>query len=273
LDITAPSLEKIRAVDAAAAKLKKRARVHLKIDTGLGRIGVQHDRLPKFADGILACKNLDIIGVYSHLATAEETDKTFAELQITRFQASLDYLRSRGIAWQTAHIANSGAILNLPNSYFDMVRPGLALYGVPPARHLENILPLQPVMSLKSTVVYFKSVNAGQGISYGQTWHAQHATRIVTVPIGYGDGILRALSGRGEVLIRGARHPMVGNICMDQLMADIGPAGEAYNGDEVILIGTQGNETITVLDIAELAQTAPHEILTALNQRVPRVYL
>jgi alanine racemase len=272
LDITAPSLEKIQAIDAAAMKLKKRARVHLKIDTGLGRIGVQHDRLPRFADGILACKNLDIIGVYSHLATAEDPDKTFAELQIQRFQASLDYLHQRGISWQTAHIANSGTVLNLPKSYFDMVRPGLSLYGVAPARHLENVLPLRPVMNLKSTVVYFKAVNAGQGISYGQTWHAHEPTRIVTLPIGYGDGILRAMSGCGEVLIRGVRHPMVGNICMDQLMVDIGPAGEAYNGDEVIIIGKQGTQSITVLDLAKAANTVPHEALTALNQRVPRIY-
>ena len=162
LDITASSLEKLYAIDAAAEKSKKPARVHLKIDTGLGRIGVQHDRLPKFADGILACKHVDIVGVYSHLATAEAEDKTFAELQIQRFRNSLEYLRSRSIHWQTAHIANSGAILNLSNGYFDMVRPGLALYGVAPDRHLENILPLQPVMNLKSTVVYFKFVNAAR---------------------------------------------------------------------------------------------------------------
>lgn len=272
LEITAPSLEKIQAIDAVAERRRVRAKVHLKIDTGLGRIGVQHDRLPRFADGILACQNLEVVGVYSHLATAEDTDKTFAETQVARFRAGLDYLHGRGIRWQTAHLANSAAILNLPNSYFDMVRPGLALYGVAPARALENVLPLQPVMSLKSTVVYFKTVAAGQGISYGQKWRAPQQTRIVTVPVGYGDGILRALSGRGEVLIHGRRYPMVGNICMDQLMVNI-RNGEAYNGDPVVLIGRQEGEEITVAQIAEAIGTAPHEVLTALNLRVPRVYL
>lgn len=273
LDITAPSVEKLQTIDAAAKQHGKRARVHLKIDTGLGRIGVQHDRLPRFADGILACKNIQIVGVYSHLATAEDENKTFAELQISRFKSALDYLRSRGITWQIAHIANSAAVMNLPDSYFDMVRPGLALYGVSPSRALEETLPLRPVMSLTSTVVYFKTVDKGAGISYGQNWHAPEQTRIITLPIGYGDGILRAMSGRGQVIIRGAKHPMVGNICMDQLMVDIGPAGEAFNGEKVFIIGEELGERITVLDIAEAIGTTPHEILTALNLRVPRVYL
>ena len=271
LDITASSLEKIQAVDAAAAQRNIRVRVHLKIDTGLGRIGVQHDRLPRFADGILAFKHIDIIGVYSHLATAEDADKTFAQIQIERFRKSLDYLQARGIRWQFAHIANSAAILNFPNAMFDMVRPGLALYGVAPARALATILPLRPAMSLTSTIVYCKTVDAGAGISYGQKWHAPLQTRIVTVPIGYGDGLLRALSGRGEVMIRGKRYPIVGHICMDQLMVDIGD-DEAFNGDDVIIIGELNGEHMSVLDLAEASGTAPHEILTALNARVPRVY-
>jgi alanine racemase len=283
LQITAPSVEKLQAIDAAvAARHQKgqpapaKAGVHIKIDTGLGRIGVQHDRLPRFVDGLLSCQHLDIVGVYSHLATAEDTDTSFAELQITRFRAALDYLQSRGITWQYAHIANSAAILNLPSSYchpFNMVRPGLALYGVAPSRALENVLPLRPVMTLSSRVVYFKTLPRGAGISYGQTWHTPHETRIATLPLGYGDGLLRALSNRGAVLIRGQRAPMVGNICMDQLMVDLGPDGTAYNGDEAIFIGTQGGQRISVLDLAEAAQTTPHEILTSLNLRVLRHYL
>lgn len=272
LDITAPSAEKVLAIDAVAKKRHTRARVHLKIDTGLGRIGVQHDRLPRFADAVLACENIEIVGVYSHLATAEGQDKSFANLQIARFQQSLDDLRARGIRWQIAHLGNSAAILNLPQARFDMVRPGLAIYGVAPARHLENILPLQPVMSLSSTVVYFKTVDAGMGISYGQHWHASEQTRIVTIPVGYGDGLLRTLSGRGTVIVRGKKYPMVGNICMDMLMANIGPGGQAYNGDAVVLVGEQQDERISVLDIAEAVSTTPHEVLTALNTRLPRTY-
>ncbi len=273
LDITASSADKLHAIDETAAASGRRARVHLKIDTGLGRIGVQWDRLSPFADAVLAARNCDIIGVFSHFATADEADQTFAREQLRRFHETLDYLRSRGITWQYAHTANSAAILTLPEATFDMVRPGLILYGVAPGTHLQNVLPLRAAMTLKSKVVYFKVIHAGQGISYGQHFHAEHDTRIATVPVGYGDGYFRRLSGRGEVLIRGSRHPIVGNVCMDQMMVDIGPGGTAYNGDEVVLIGAQDKETITVAELAETLETTPHEILTSTNLRVPRVYL
>lgn len=269
LEMTAPSVEKLTAIDAVAARHGQKAKVHLKIDTGLGRIGVQWDRLAPFIAGIQSCNHIDIIGVYSHLATAEEQDKSFAETQIKRFQTALNELRAGRVTWQIAHLANSGAVMQLPESYFDMVRPGLALYGVVPSRELENRLPLQPAMTLKSNVVYFKTLTANSGISYGQKYHTAEQTRIVTLPLGYGDGIHRALSGRGEVIINGQRYPMAGNICMDQLMVDIGANGTAYNGDEAVLIGNG----ISVLDWAEKINTAPHEILTSLNMRLPRVYL
>ncbi|HCM83862.1 MAG TPA: alanine racemase [Alphaproteobacteria bacterium] len=272
LDITASSADKLRAIDAAAMATNKTARVHLKIDTGMGRIGVQYDRLPPFIDALLTCKNINIIGVFSHLATAEETDLHFARTQIQRFETALAELKSRGVAWQLAHIANSAAVLTLPESYFDMVRPGLALYGVAPTPAMQNILPLHPAMSLKSKIVYFKVLHRGQSVSYGQHWKAEKDTRIVTIPLGYGDGYPRALSGKAEVLIGGKRYPIAGNICMDQMMADIRDAS-AYNGDEVVLIGPQGDEIITAGEIAAKLGAVPHEILTSPNLRVPRVYL
>jgi len=152
-----------------------------------------------------------------------------------------------------------------------MVRAGIALYGVVPEDHLSDQLPLKPVMSISSRVVYFKVVKAGAGVSYGSTWRAPHDSRIVTVPIGYGDGYPRALSNKASVLIRGKRYPIVGNICMDQVMVNIGH-GEAYNGDEVVVIGSQGNASVGVSELARLAGTVPHEILTALNLRIPRRY-
>lgn len=272
LDITASSIDKLHAIDEAAAAAGKIARVHLKIDTGMGRIGVQYDRLPPFADAILACRHIHIAGVFSHLATAEDPDQTFAKTQIERFKSSLDYLQSRGIRWELAHLANSAAVLALPESYFDMVRPGIALYGVAPSVQMQNILPLRPAMTLKSRVVYFKVLEAGNSVSYGQSWQADGTTRIVTIPIGYGDGYFRDLSNQGEVLIRGQRYPIVGKVCMDQMMANI-RNGTAYNGDEVVLIGHQGGQSITVTEIAEKIGTTPHEILTSTNLRVPRVYL
>jgi len=272
LDITASSVDKLRAIDEAAASANKRARIHLKIDTGLGRIGVQYDRLPPLADVVLATRHCDIMGVFSHFASAE-SDSDFTQLQLDRFHTALDYLRSRGITWQFAHIANSAAVLAHPQSHLDMVRPGLALYGVAPTTQMQNILSLRAAMTLKSKIVYFKVIHVGQGISYGQRWHATQDTRIVTIPVGYGDGYFRRLSGRGEVLIRDHRYPIVGTVCMDQMMVDIKSNGTAYNGDEVVLIGRQGHQEITVAELAETLETAPHEILTSTNLRVPRVYL
>jgi len=266
LDVTASSTDKLLAIEAAALAHGTTARVHLKIDTGMNRVGVQHDRLASFADAVLECKNIHIAGVYSHFAVAEDTDQHFTQIQIARFENALYYLKVRNIPWDLAHLANSAGLLGFPNSHFDMVRPGLALYGAAPAPHLENILPLRPAMMLKSQVVYFKVIHAGQAISYGQKWQTDHDTRIVTVPIGYGDGYSRRLSGCGEVLIRGHRYPIVGTICMDQLMVDIG-WDEAFNGDEVVLIGRQGSEEITTAELAETLETAPHEILTSTNLR------
>ena len=152
-----------------------------------------------------------------------------------------------------------------------MVRPGLALYGVYPNVKLRVEVGLKPSLALKSRVVFFKVVKSGAGVSYDHAWIAKQDTRVITVPIGYGDGYLRALSNRGEVLIRGHRYPIIGKICMDQLMVDISPVGEGYNNDEVVLIGTQGDQSILVEEIAALINTTPHEILVLLNQRIPRV--
>jgi alanine racemase len=157
-------------------------------------------------------------------------------------------------------------------THLDMVRPGLSMYGVYPDEGYEKILALRPVLSLKTQVVYFKVVKKGAGVSYGHTWHAPEDTRVVTIPIGYGDGYPRALSNKSEVLIHGKRHPVVGRICMDQLMINI-VNSDAYNGDQVVLIGDSGAERITVEDLARLVDTTPHEILVMLNQRIPRVYV
>ena len=160
----------------------------------------------------------------------------------------------------------------LPESHLDMVRPGIALYGVYPGDGHESVLALKPVLSLKSKVVYFKVVKKGAGVSYGHQWVAPTDTRVVTVPLGYGDGYLRAFSGRADTLIRGHRFPIIGSICMDQLMVNIGDR-EAYNGDEVVLIGSQGKDRISVEEISKASGVSPYEILVTLNQRVPRVFL
>ncbi len=272
LELTASSVSKLRAIEETASTLKKRAKVHLKIDTGLERIGVHYYSAEELLKETLSCKFCECVGIFSHFATADSTDLTFMKLQLERFHEVLGFYEKHSVPRPLRHIANSAALLQSKETHLDMVRPGISLYGVYSEPHLEKLLPLEPVMSLVSSVVYFKVVKKGNGVSYGHTWIAPEDTRIVTVPIGYGDGYSRRLSNVGSVLIRNKRYPIVGNVCMDQIMVNLGKDGEAYNGDRVVLIGSQGSEQITVNDIASQTGTIAHETLTSTNLRVPRKY-
>lgn len=272
VDVTASSVSKLEHIDATAARLGRRARVHLKIDTGLERIGVHHYSSEPFFEAALNAKHCDVVGVYSHFADADINNPELAKLQLERFLSALRYYEERSPRPFLRHIANSAGIMTLKESHLDMVRPGLSLYGVYPGSGYESVLSIKPALSLKSQVVYFKVVKQGAGVSYGHTWHAPEDVRVVTVPLGYGDGYLRALSNKGSAIIRGTRYPVVGRVCMDQLMVNIGQ-GEAYNGDEVTFIGQSGNERISVEDLASAIDTTPHEILVLLNQRIPRIYV
>jgi alanine racemase len=271
IDVTASSVMKLEQIEASAKRLGKRARVHLKIDTGLERLGVHYYSSQSLFDAALGTTACDVVGVFSHFADVNPKDLGLASLQLERFLESVRYFEERTTQPFLRHIANSGAVLGFPPSYLDMVRPGLCLYGVYPDAEFKRVIDLKPTLSLKSQVVYFKVVKQGAGVSYGHTWKAPCDTRVVTIPIGYGDGYLRALSNRGHVLVRGTKYPIVGKICMDQMMVDISPEGEAYNGDEVVLIGQQGTESLRVEDLAAAIETTPHEILVSLNQRIPRV--
>ncbi|MCC6953311.1 MAG: alanine racemase [Deltaproteobacteria bacterium] len=272
LDLTVSSIAKLDAVDAQAAKRGMRARVHLKIDTGMERIGVHDYSSAAFLERAARCSHCEIVGIYSHFACAKRADHHLTVTQLANFLAVTKRLEDLLGRRPLRHIASSGSLLAFPESSLDLVRPGVALYGVSPSRELDSILPLEPVLRLRSEVVYFKVVRAGSGVSYEHTWHAPRDTRVVTIPIGYGDGYMRRLSNRGHVLIRGERYPIVGTVCMDMLMVDIGD-GTAYNGDEVVLIGAQGAERVLATELAELAETTPHEVGTALNHRLPRKYL
>lgn len=271
LQLCASSVDKLAAIDAAAAERGVRAKVHLKIDTGMERIGVHWYSASKLLDASLQCRNVDVVGVMSHLATADEADLSYARLQLERFEQVLGFYALRSLPVPTRHLANSGAVLQLPEAWLDLVRPGIALYGVLPSDDVPRTVDVAPALTWKSRVVYFKVVEPGNPVSYGATWRPERRTRIVTVPVGYGDGYPRALSNRAEVLISGKRYPVVGRVCMDQLMVDIG-WDSAYNGDEVVLLGRQGDEAITAEELASRAGTVPYEILTGINARVPRVY-
>lgn len=270
LDITLPSVDKAKAVSAAALAAGARARVHLKIDTGMERIGVHWYSARPFLDTVLALPGLDIVGLFSHFATADD-DPDFAREQLSRFREVLDYLESIGKRPPLVHMANSAALVDMPQARFDMVRPGILLYGYEPSPRTK--VGLEPVMRLMSKVVYFKAARDGAGVSYGQTWKTRGPTRIATIPIGYGDGYSRALSNKGEAIIRGGRYPVVGRVCMDQLMLDLGPHGVAYNGDDVLLFGTNGADSIAAEVLCERIGTIPYELTCMVNSRVPRIYV
>ena len=273
LEITVSSLDKLRQVEATAQAMGRKATIHLKIDTGMERIGVHSYSAGPFIEAAAASQWCTLKGIYSHLACADDPASPMTLLQLERFQEACAHFERIGAPMPLRHLANSGGVLHFPQTWLDIVRPGIVLYGVLPDPASQPTIPVRPALSLVSRVVFFKVVRAGNPVSYGATWRPSVDTRIVTVPVGYGDGYPRALSSRGQVLLHGQRHPLVGRVCMDQFMVDLGPEGEAYNEDEVVLIGQQGDAGITTEALAQLAGTIPYEILTGLNERIPREYV
>jgi alanine racemase len=272
LTLTASSVDKLQAIDACAAALGKRARVHLKIDTGMERIGIHWYSAQRLLEASVRTRHLTVEGIFTHFANADEPDFSRARLQLERFQEVLRFYEQRSLPAPLRHAANSGAILQLPESHLDLVRPGVLFYGVSPAQELLPLpLPVAQALRWSTRVVFFKVVQEGNPVSYGSTWAPEHWTRVITLPVGYGDGYMRAMSGRAEVLVHGLRKRVVGRICMDQVMVDI-QRGSAWNGDEVVLLGRSGTQAISVEELARWAGTIPHEILTSINTRVPRLY-
>lgn len=272
LELTASSVDKLLAIDACAKELGVRAKVHLKIDTGMERIGVHHYSADKLLEASLSVTSTDVVGVFTHFANAEELAPT--ELQLERFLSVLRFYERRSIPTPLRHAASSGAIACCPASHLDRVRPGVMFYGISPTLDPAMAIDVgvRPALSWTSEVVFFKVVRAHDPVSYGSTWSSEVDTRVITLPVGYGDGYPRALSSRAEVLVRGQRYPVVGRVCMDQLMVSIGQ-GTAYNGDAVTLIGRDGADEVRVEAVAKWAGTIPHEILACINTRVPRVYV
>jgi len=272
LTITASSIEKLWHIDEVAEQLGATARVHLKIDTGMERIGVHYYSAEDFLQTAIQCRHIDVEGFFSHFANAEAADLSYSRLQLERFQEVLSFYEKRSLPQpRLRHMANSGGILQLPEANFDMVRPGLLLYGVYPDPATYRSLRVHPALSWKSRVVYFKVIKPGHPVGYGSTWQTDHMIRAVTIPVGYGDGYFRSMTGKARVLIRGMKFPVVGTISMDQIVVNI-EWNSAYNDDEVVLIGEMEGEAITVEDLATWAGTIPYEILTNINTRVPRIY-
>jgi len=271
LAITVPSIARLSDLEHAAAAANTVARAHLKIDTGMERIGVRYYNAQSLLEAAARSRHVRVEGIYSHFANADAEDLSHARLQLERFHEVLRFYERHSLPVPRRHIANSAALLRMPEARLDMVRPGILLYGVYPCADETRPVGVKPALSWRTRVVYFKVVEPGSPVSYGSTWKGDHRVRVVTLPVGYGDGYFRSMSNRAEAILRGKRHAQVGLICMDQVMVNI-EWGEGWNGDEVVLIGEQGGARVTVEELAEWAGTIPYEILTAINARVPRLY-
>jgi alanine racemase len=267
LILTASSPELLSSAEAAAESAHRKLTVHLKIDTGMERVGVHYYEAEPFLEQSLKCKHVLIEGVYTHFANSEDPELIHARQQLERFQEVLRFYEKRSLPVPIRHMANSGAILQFPESHMDLVRPGVMLYGICPVG-LAKTVDVAPVLRWKSRVAYSKVTLPGHPVSYGSLWQSEVETRIVTVPCGYADGYFRRMTNKAQVLVNGKRYPQVGRICMDQFMVDVGE-DDITVGDEVILLG----DGITAYDLAEWTGTNEYEVLTNINSRVPRIYL
>jgi alanine racemase len=254
------------------AALERPVVVHVNLETGMGRVGVMVENDPDFFPRLLACDTCVWEGLYSHFSTADEQDKTYANLQLSRFNTFLSDLRAWPKKPVLVHMANSGGILDMPASRFDAVRSGIIMYGHYPSVETSRSIPLKQVMTFKTYVSHLRRLPAGHPVSYGRRWVAREATRIAVIPVGYADGIPRAMTNQGEVLVNGARHPMVGTVTMDQTMIHVGDA-PVKRGDEVILWGESDSGSLALLELAEKINTIPYEMTCRVSSRVPRVYI
>jgi alanine racemase len=244
--------------------------VHVKIDTGMNRLGIQPEQLPAFLEAAARYPDLELAGLCTHFASADLRDARATREQLTRFEQALAVVRSQGVEPHVVHAANSAAAVRFPEARFRAIRPGLALYGAMPSKVVARA-ELEPVLSLRTKIMVLHDVAAGQGVSYGGLWRPTRKARVATLPIGYADGYPRQVRG-AEVLIRGRRAPVVGAVCMDMMMVDVTRVPNVSVGDPATLIGSEGPATITVDEIAGWAGTASYEILCGISKRVPRLY-
>jgi len=267
LILTASSPELLVAAEAAAQSAGKKLSAHLKIDTGMERVGVHDYEAESFLKGSLKCKNVLIEGIYTHFANSEDPKLTHARVQLERFQEVLRFYEKRSLPSPMRHMANSAAILQFPESHMDLVRPGLILYGVYPVGVTQTI-EIAPALRWISQVAYSKITRPGHPVSYGSLWQSEVETRIITIPCGYADGYFRRMTNQAQVMVNGKKYPQVGRICMDQFMVNAGQ-DDIRVGDEVLLLG----DSITAYDLGDWTGTNEYEVLTNISARVPRVYI
>lgn len=274
-------------LSSKAQSRDKTIRIHIKLDSGMGRLGLlplalmspttSHD--PKSdpvreIESITKLPGLETEGIYTHFATADSADKSYANKQLDIFLDVLNRLRRAGLDFPIKHAANSSALIDLPESHLDLVRPGIATYGLYPSDEVnKKRVTLKPVMALKSKIIHLKQVPAGFNVSYGITYQTEKPTIIATVPVGYADGFNRLLSSCGHMLVHGKRVPIIGRVCMDLTMLDVGDITQATLEDEIVIFGQQGDESITVDDIASRLNTINYEVVSTVMERVPRIYI
>ncbi|MGH7826142.1 MAG: alanine racemase [Candidatus Binatia bacterium] len=266
-------VENLKRLETAVQKLGRTLEVHLKIDTGMGRLGMLAAEVFSWLPELKKLQAVRIAGVFSHFSHAESVQGDYTQKQLKIFHDIVQRLKSAGVSPSLTHFANSAATITLPAAHFDMVRPGLMLYGVYPSPAMASQIALKPVLSWKTRILQLKKIPAGSSISYGQTFVTARPSLIATLPIGYADGYGRLLSNRGEVLIKVSRAPIVGRVCMDLTMIDVTDIGGVQQGDEVVLLGRQGATEISADEMAAWSNTISYEILTSISARVPRIHL
>ena len=268
--ITLFGVEDIRWIEKVPGN--QAAHVHVNVETGMGRVGVLPEREPEFFDHLAHSQRCVWEGLYSHFATSDETDKTYAREQLKRFNVLVKRLENKGALPPMVHMANSGAVLDMPDSYFTACRSGIMLYGHYPSTETSRSIPLKQVMTLKTFVAHLRRLPAGHNVSYGRRWKTERETTIAVLPIGYADGIRRHLTGRLQVMIGGRYYSVVGTITMDQIMVDVGD-DPVTEGDGVLIWGDTENGRIQVLDVAEAMGTIPYEMTCGVSRRVQRVFV
>jgi alanine racemase len=275
LDLTQTvfSKEVAQAYSIAAERTGKKLNIHIKVDTGMGRLGFLPGYLSE-VESVARLRHLNLEGIFTHFAKADYAEKNNAKKQLEIFLDLIKDLGSKGIEIPIKHAANSAALIDMPESHLDMVRPGISIYGLYPSKEVnKNHVSLQPAMALKSKIVQIKKVPAGFRVSYGGTYTTEKPTVIATVPAGYADGYNRLLSSCGTMLVCGQRAPVVGRVCMDLTMLDVGHIDDACQGSEVVLLGKQGSNEITADEIAETTETINYEVVSTITGRVSRIYL
>ncbi len=267
--------EMIEKLSESAIKENKVVKIHLKVDTGMGRIGIFPNHVLDFIKKVRALGNVEIEGIFTHFSVADEKDKTYTEEQFRKFMEVLTVLEKEGIRIPVKHVGNSATFLDLPHMWLDLVRPGISMYGLYPSREVKKTIKLIPAYSFKTQIVFLKELSAGEYISYGRTYTTnKRKTIVASLPVGYADGYNRLLSNQGQALVRGKRVSVIGRVCMDQTMIDVTDLPQVEIGDEVVLWGRQGQEEISVEEIADKIKTINYEVVHMPDKkRVPKLFI